>query len=153
MSLGSSGVLPATSLATAAAQTLAWALAEKADFGIAPAIEASPMTWMLGCNLDSKVAGSIGHQPVRSATAAISAIWPAFCGGMTFATSALCLSKSVTSVIAPTSTEVTLPPFDNETHSRLEYSAFHAFSNRRCLEKASLASRMISFDFGFLVLR
>jgi hypothetical protein len=39
---------------TAAAQTLAWALAAKADFGIAPAIAASPMTWMLACRRDSK---------------------------------------------------------------------------------------------------
>ena len=28
------------------------------------------MTWTLGCSLDSKVAGSIGHQPVRSAAPA-----------------------------------------------------------------------------------
>ena len=34
MSLGSSGLAPARSFATAAAQTLAWALAEKADFGM-----------------------------------------------------------------------------------------------------------------------
>src|SRR5262249_49368884 len=100
-------------------QTLAWALAENADFGIAPAIAASPTTCMLGCSLDSKVAGSIGHQPGRSATPAISAMRPAFCGGMTFATPALCRAKTGNSVIAPTSTEVTLPPFDNDTHSRL----------------------------------
>src|SRR5260221_5148600 len=119
MSLGLGGVRPARSFGTAAAQTLAWALAENADFGIAPAIEASPTTWILGCNLDSNVTASIGHQPVRSATPTISAMRPAFCGGMTFATSALWRSKSVISVIAPTSTEVTLPPFDNDTHSRL----------------------------------
>src|SRR6201993_5537488 len=89
MSLGSSGLPPASSLATAAAHALAWAFAENADFGIAPAIEASPTTWTLGCSLDSNVAGSIGHQPVRSATPAISAMRAAFCGGMTLATSAL----------------------------------------------------------------
>ena len=55
---------PRSSAATAAAQTLAWALAEKADFGMAPAIAASPITWMPGCSRDSKVTGSIGHQPV-----------------------------------------------------------------------------------------
>src|SRR5260370_35361941 len=94
MSLGSSGVTPARSFATAAAQTLAWPLAENADFGIAPAIEASPTTWILGCNLDSNVTASIGHQPVRSATPTISAMRPAFCGGMTFVTSALCREQA-----------------------------------------------------------
>src|SRR5215831_15617745 len=118
MSLGSPGLSPVSSFATAAAQTFAWALAENADFGMAPAIEASATTWMLGCSLDSNVAGSIGHQPVRSATPAVSAMRAAFCGGMTLATSALCRAKSVTSVIAQTSTEVTLPPFDNDIHSR-----------------------------------
>ena len=54
MSFGSAGVPPASRAAIAAAQTLAWALAAKADFGIAPAIAASPMTWMLGCSFDSK---------------------------------------------------------------------------------------------------
>src|SRR2546427_12455282 len=89
MSLGSSGLPPASSFATAAAHTLAWAFAENADFGIAPAIEASPTTWTLGCSLDSNVAGAIGHQPVRSATPALSAVRAALCGGMTIAESAL----------------------------------------------------------------
>ena len=48
-----------------------------------------------------------------SATPASSAMLPAFCGGMTLATAALCLPKSVTSVMSPTSTEVTLPPPDS----------------------------------------
>src|SRR6516162_4512291 len=118
MGVGWSGLPPASSCATAAGQNLAWAFAEKADDGIAPAIEAAPTTWTLGCSLDSNVAGSIGDQPVRSAPPAISAMRAAFCGGMTLATSALCRPKSVTSVIAPTSTEVTLPPLDRDTHSR-----------------------------------
>src|SRR5262249_61792969 len=80
--------------ATAAAQTLAWALAAKADFGIAPAIAASPMTWMFGCRRDSNVTGSIGHQPVLSATPASCAIAPARCGGVTFATAALYVAQS-----------------------------------------------------------
>src|SRR5262245_50648110 len=121
MSLGSSCFSPRTSFATAAAQTFAWALAENADFGMAPAIEASAMTWILGRSLDSNVAGSIGHQPVRSATPAVSAMRAAFCGGMTLATSALCRAKSVTSVIAPTPTEVTWPPFDNDIHAQFGY--------------------------------
>ena len=44
---------------------------------------------------NSNVTGSIGHQPVRSATPAISAMRPAFCGGMMLATVGLYLSKSV----------------------------------------------------------
>src|SRR5829696_1684010 len=100
MSFGSAGVPPLSRAAIAAAQTLAWALAVNADFGIAPAIDASPMTWMLGCSFDSKLTGSIGHQPVRSAAPAASAMRPARCGGMTFATA------------------VTLPPADSDTHSR-----------------------------------
>ena len=48
-----------------------------------PAMQASPITWMPGSWRDSKVTGSIGHQPVRSATPAACAIAPARCGGMT----------------------------------------------------------------------
>ncbi len=44
------------------------------------------MTWVLGTSFEANVVGSIGHQPVLSAAPAISAIRPAFCGGMTFAT-------------------------------------------------------------------
>src|ERR1700751_6184590 len=97
------------SFATAAAQTLACALAENADFGIAPAIEASPTTWTLGCSLDSNVGGSIGHQPVRSATPAISAMRAAFCGGMTLATSALWRPQSGASGIAAAATQGAFP--------------------------------------------
>ena len=77
----------------AAAQTLAWALAAKADFGMPPMIAASPSTWMPGRSVDSKVTGSTGHQPVRSATPACAAMAPAFCGGMTLATAALWLRE------------------------------------------------------------
>ena len=44
ISLGLDGVPPVTSSATAAAHVLAWEFAAKADFGIAPAMAASPMT-------------------------------------------------------------------------------------------------------------
>ena len=98
--MGWLGGWPASSLTMAAAHTLACALAENADFGMPPAMVASPSTWMLGTRLDSNVTGSIGHQPVASATPATSAMRPAFCGGMTLATAALCLPKSVTSVIS-----------------------------------------------------
>src|SRR5207249_683117 len=84
--------------ASAASQVLAWEFAAKADFGIAPAIAASPMTWMPACSFDSNVTGSIGHHPLRSVTPATSAMRPAFCGGMTLATFAWCRPKSVTSV-------------------------------------------------------
>ena len=47
----------------AKAQTLAWLLARKADFGISPELMASPTMWIPGCSFDSKVVGSIGHQP------------------------------------------------------------------------------------------
>src|SRR4030081_3696432 len=86
MSLGADGVAPVRSRATAAAHVLACELAANADFGIAPAMAASPMTWIRGCNFDSNVTGSIGHQPVPSATPATSAMRPAFCGGTMFAT-------------------------------------------------------------------
>src|SRR5712671_5070090 len=119
MSLGFAAGLPESSDATAAAQTFACEFAAKADLGIAPAIAASPMTWMFGWSFDSKVDGSIGHQPLRSATPAASAMRPAFCGGMTLATAALCCAKSVTSVLVAGSTEVTLPPLDSGTHSTM----------------------------------
>src|SRR5262249_60750857 len=95
MSLGLDGVPPPTSVATAAAHTLAWEFAANADFGIAPAIAASPMTWMPGWSFDSNVTGSIGHQPLRSVTPAASAMRPAFCGGVAFAHVALGFSEAV----------------------------------------------------------
>src|SRR5271155_5871523 len=153
MSFGVSGFSPRASFATATAQTLAWALAAKADFGIAPAMQASPTTWMPGTMRDSNVTGSVGHQPERSVAPAISAMRPAFCGGMTLATSALYLSKSVARVMVAGSTEATLPPMESDTHSILGYSCFQAFWNRRCLENASLASRMMILARGFLALR
>src|ERR1700724_3636282 len=106
MSFGSLGFSPRASVATAAAQALACELAANADFGIAPAMAASPMTWMFGFKRDSKVTGSIGHQPLRSATPASSAMRPALCGGMTLATLALWWAKSVVSVLVGASTEL-----------------------------------------------
>jgi hypothetical protein len=104
---------------TAAAQTFACALAENADFGIPPMMPASPTTWMLGTSVDSNVAGSIGHQPVLLATPACVAMAPAFCGGITLATAALCWPKSVASVIVEGSTWFTLPPLLSGTHSMM----------------------------------
>ena len=101
----------------AAAQTLAWALAAKADFGIAPMIAASPMTCTPGRKVDSNAHGSTGHHKLRSATPATVAIRPARCGGITLATAALCSTNSVFSVMVAGSTEMTLPPFDSGTHS------------------------------------
>ncbi len=95
----------------AAAQICACEFAADAERGMAPAMAASPMTWMLGWSLERNVTGSTGHQPVRSATPASSARRPAFCGGMMLATAALYLSKSVASVRVATSTEVSAPPF------------------------------------------
>ena len=76
------------------------------------------MTWMSGCSRDSNVTGSIGHQPVRSATPAACAIGPARCGGMTLATSALWRAElGDEASCSPASTSVTLPPDDSDTHS------------------------------------
>src|SRR5258708_24396347 len=119
MSFGTAGWPPAISVATALAHALACALAENADFGMPPAIQASPMTWILRTNLDSNVTGSIAHHPLLSAAPAIVAIWPAFCGGITFATCAVYLSKYVISVLVDGSTEVTLTPCESETHSAM----------------------------------
>ena len=58
----------------AAAQIFPSALAAEAAFGIAPAMAASPITWIFGTNCDSNVIGSTGHHPVRSATPAVDAI-------------------------------------------------------------------------------
>src|SRR3977135_1645089 len=109
---------------------------------------------MFGTDLDSNVTGSMAHQPVLSATPAIPAMRPALCGGMTFATCAVWLPKSVISVLVDESTALTLPPCDRDIHSTNPgYSSFQAFWNRRCLEKVSLASRISSFERGFLVFR
>src|SRR3974390_1473788 len=153
MSFGVSGFSPRASFATATAQILACELAANADLGIAPAIAASPMTWTFGTCFDSKLTGSIGHQPERSVAPAISAMRPAFCGGMTLATAALTLSKSVAIVLVAGSTGGTFPPIDSETHSRFGYICVQAFWNSRCFEKASLASRIITLERGFLALR
>jgi hypothetical protein len=64
ISFGWLGVWPPSSRTTAAAHALACALAENADFGMLPAMLASPTTWTLATRFDSKVTGSIGHQPV-----------------------------------------------------------------------------------------
>src|SRR2546430_16597282 len=115
MSLGADGVAPARSRATAAAHVLACELAANADFGIAPAMAASPMTWIRGCNFDSHVTGSIGHQPVPAATPATSALRPAFCGGMTLATFPRGRPKSGISLRGPAATHATAPLSDNGT--------------------------------------
>ena len=67
MSFGSPASRPRASATTAAAQTLAWAFAEKADFGMAPAMVASPITWMFGRSrefegdgIDRAPAGAVG---------------------------------------------------------------------------------------------
>src|SRR5205085_108196 len=75
--------------AIAAAQTLPCSAAAWAALGMAPIRAASPSTWIPGCRVDSKPAGSIGHQPVRSATPAAAAIGAARCGGTMLATAAL----------------------------------------------------------------
>ncbi len=105
MSLGSAGGWPASSRTIAAAHTLAWALAENADFGMAPAMMASPIRWMLGTSLDSNVTGSIGHQPVRSATPATLGDAAGLLRRDHVGDAALCLPNSVTSVISAGSTE------------------------------------------------
>jgi len=61
MSFGVSGFSPRASFATATAQTLACELAANADFGIAPAIAASPMTWTFGTCFDFE-----GHRVDRA---------------------------------------------------------------------------------------
>ena len=93
----------------ASAHTLACALAEKADLGMAPAMAASPRTWMPGTKLDSKVTGSTGHHWLRSATPASAAMAPARCGGITLTTAPVWLPKSVVTVRDAASTSVTLP--------------------------------------------
>ena len=84
---------------------------------MAPARQASPMTWMFGADFDSKLTGSIAHQPVLSVAPAISAMRPARCGGMTLATWAVWLPKSVISVLVAGSTAFTLPPCESDIHS------------------------------------
>src|SRR4051794_6464333 len=117
----------------ALAQALACVSAANAAFGTAPPMQASPMTWMLGADQDSNVSGSMAHQPVLSAAPASAAMRPAFCGGITLATAAVCRWKSVISVLVDGSTEVTLPPCDSPTHSIMPpYNSFQAFWNRRC---------------------
>src|SRR3954470_7399803 len=107
MSFGVTGARPARRSATASAQTFPCAFAAKADFGIAPATAASPITWTPGTRRDSKVTGSIGHQPVRSATPAAAATGAARWGGMMQATAALYSAKSVATERVFGSTEVT----------------------------------------------
>jgi len=73
----------------AKAQTFAWLLAAKADFGICPGAVASPTRWIPGCVFDSKLSAVTGHHPEASASPASNASRPAICGGMTLATAAL----------------------------------------------------------------
>ncbi len=92
MSRGLCGSRPAMRSITACAQTCLahW---READFGIAPAMAASPMTWMSGTRRDSKVVGvdrgtsRCGRRSRDGGDA--SARW----GGMIQATSALTSAK------------------------------------------------------------
>ena len=45
------------------AATLAWLLAENADFGMSPGMQASPTTKMLASIFDFMFSGSIGQKP------------------------------------------------------------------------------------------
>ena len=100
---------PASCRATCIAQTLAWAFAENADFGMGAPMIASPITCTCGCSVEAKLTGSTGHQPVALTTPARAAMAPACCGGTTFATSARTSSKSVYSVMLAASTRFTRP--------------------------------------------
>ena len=60
-SCAAAAVAPARTRASAAAQSLPSIVPENADFGMAPANAASPMTWMFLCCSNSKVTGSTGR--------------------------------------------------------------------------------------------
>ena len=91
--------LPANSASMAFTTTLAWLFAEKADFGIFFATEASPSTWTSLTRRDSKVSGTIGHQSPL-AQPALCAMSPARCAGTILATAALIRlpSPAITSI-------------------------------------------------------
>ena len=83
----SPAILPASRLTIAAAQALPCACAAEADFGMPPAMAGVADDMDIRAQLRvQRSTGSIGHQPVLSAAPAISAMRPAFCGGMTLAT-------------------------------------------------------------------
>src|SRR5262245_30099200 len=96
-SAGAGAALPARLAATAA---LACALAEEPDLGIAPAIEASPTTWMFAALVEANVMGSTGHQPLSAVSPEACAMAPARCGGIRLTTSPFWLPKPVFTVIA-----------------------------------------------------
>src|SRR3981081_1203882 len=108
---------PVSTDARAKAHAFAWLFAEKADFGISPAMIASPTRWMLGCSVDSNVTGSTGHHPDRSARPICCARCPAFWAGMTLATAALTVSSAVITERALTSTALTPPVNSAGSHS------------------------------------
>src|SRR3954468_9273029 len=107
-SAGAGAGLPARLSRIAAAATLPCALADEPDFGIAPAIEASPMTWTFVALVAAKVMGSTGHHPLSPGGAADCAMAPAGCGGMMLTTSPFWLPKPHFTVIAAGSTLSTL---------------------------------------------
>ena len=116
--LAGGGSRPARSAVMAAAATLACALAQKPDLGIGAAMVASPRTYTPGTWTDSNRSARTGTQPVSSVTPARSAISPAFCGGMTFSTSALWrVPKAVRAVRVLASTSTTSPSSLWPTHS------------------------------------
>ena len=83
--------------ATAAAQIFAFFdCAEAADFGIAAEHRGIADHMDTGLQRRFECCGITGHHRVRSVTPAASAIAPAFCGGITLATSAFIVPKSVT---------------------------------------------------------
>src|SRR5215212_10677949 len=153
-SAGAGTGLPARLARIAAAATLPCALADEPDLGIAPAIEASPMTWTFSALVEAKVMGSTGHHPLSAERPADRAMAPARCGGMRLTTSPFWLPKPHFTVIAAGSTLSTLPPSLPAIQAIMPgNSCSHAAWNSPCFEKLSLASNTRIFDLGFLALK
>jgi hypothetical protein len=111
ISAGETGSRPFISATRFMAATLPWELAENADLGMAPALQASPITWMPGTRCDSKLTWFTGHHFRSSPTSpAWWAIAPAFWGGIRFTTSPFTVSTPVSTVRVPVLILATLLP-------------------------------------------
>ena len=103
---------------------------------------------MFGCSFDSNVTGSIGHQPVRSATPASSAMRAGLLRRDDVGDVGLVAAEVGDQRLVAGSTEVTLPPVESETHSRFGIELLPGV-----LEQALLGERVLGVEHDQLRLR
>ncbi len=108
---------PVSSARIAIAATLAWLLAEKADFGMSPWALESPRTQAFPSMRDFMLSGWTGAQPDSSVSPAMAAMRPAVWAGITLQQSTFCATPSTTTSMLSGRTATSAPPNSGLIHS------------------------------------